>query len=133
VFNFPTTRWLIDMLSADKSLCQLSGWQRAGEMPSKATFTRAFAAFAASALPSRLHQALIQETQADSLVGHISRDSMAIEAREKPATSDQPAPAEQPKRKRGRPRKGEARPPAPQRRIERQLGMTSTDMLKDLP
>lgn len=102
-------------------------------MPSEATFSRAFAAFAASALPSRLHQALIQQTHADRLVGHISRDSTAIEAREKPVTSDQPAPAEQPKQKRGRPRKGEVRPPAPPRRIERQLGITLTDMLKELP
>jgi len=55
VFNLPTTRLLIDMLSADKNLRRLCGWQRAGEVPSEATFSRAFAAFAASALPSRLH------------------------------------------------------------------------------
>jgi hypothetical protein len=133
VFNFPTTRLLIDMLSHDRTLRRLCGWQRVGEVPHESTFCRAFAAFAASALPSRLHQALIQETHADRLVGHISRDSTAIEAREKPVTPDQPAPAEQPKRRRGRPRKGEVRPPAPPRRIERQLGMTLTDMLKDLP
>ena len=133
VFNLPTTRLLIDMLSADKNLRRLCGWQRAGEVPSEATFSRAFAAFAASALPSRLHQALIQETHADRLVGHISRDSTAIEAREKPVKSDQPATATQAKRKRGRPGKDEERPVTPPRRIERQLGMTLTEMLKDLP
>ena len=74
VFNIPTTRLLIGMLSADKTLRRLCGWQRAGEVPSEATFSRAFAAFAASALPSRLHDALIKETHADRLVGHISRD-----------------------------------------------------------
>jgi hypothetical protein len=121
VFNLPTTRLLIDMLSADKTLRRLCGWQRAGEVPSEATFSRAFAEFAASALPSRLHDALIEETHADRLVGHIARDSTAIEAREKPAKSDQPEPAAQPKRKRGRPRKGEVRPVEPPRRIERQL------------
>src|SRR6202035_4142785 len=76
------------MLSADQTLRRLCGWQRAGEVPSEATFSWAFAEFAASALPSRLHEALIQDTHADRLVGHISRDSTAIEAREKPATSD---------------------------------------------
>ena len=91
VFNFSTTRLLIEMLSADKTLRRLCGWQRAGELPSEATFSRAFAEFASSALPSRLHAALIQETHADRLVGHVSRDSTAIEAREKPATSDKPA------------------------------------------
>src|SRR5450755_1666349 len=101
VFNFPTTRVLIEMLSADKTLRRLCGWQRAGEVPSEATFSRAFAEFATSALPSRLHEALIQDTHADRLIGHISRDSTAIEAREKPAKSDKPA--AEPKRKRGRP------------------------------
>jgi hypothetical protein len=131
VFNFPTTRLLIEMLSADKTLRRLCGWQRAGEVPSEATFSRAFAEFATSALPSRLHEALIQGTHADRLIGHISRDSTAIEAREKPAKSDKPA--AEPKRKRGRPRKGEIRSAPQPSRIERQHGMTLTAMLADLP
>ncbi|MGC8478234.1 MAG: transposase, partial [Acetobacteraceae bacterium] len=136
VFNLPTTRLLIDTLSADKTLRRLCGWQRLREVPSEATFSRAFAAFAASALPSRLHAALIKETHADRLVGHISRDSTAIEAREKPAKPekpDPPVPAAQPKPKRGRPRKGEVRPAAPPRRIAQQPGMTLPMMLADLP
>jgi hypothetical protein len=133
VFNLPTTILLIDILRADKTLRRLCGWQRAGEVPSEATFSRAFADFAASALPSRLHEALIKETHAERLVGHISRDSTAIEAREKPAKPDQPEPVAQPKRKRGRPCKGETRPIEPPRRIERQLGMTVSAMLDDLP
>jgi hypothetical protein len=133
VFNLPTTRLLIDMLSADKTLRRLCGWQRAGEVPGESTFSRAFAESADSALPSRLHDGLIEETHADRLVGHISRDSTAIEAREKPVKSAEPKPPAQPKRKRGRPCKGEVRPLAPPRRIERQLGMTLPAMLKDLP
>ena len=133
VFNIPTTSLLIEMLSADKTLRSLCGWQRAGEVPSESTFSRAFAEFAASALPSRLHEALIQGTHSDRLVGHISRDSTAIEAREKPAKSDKPAPEPKPKLKRGRPRKGEFRPPPPPSRIERQRGMTLAAMLADLP
>lgn len=133
VFNIPTTSLLIEMLSADKTLRRLCGWQRAGEVPSESTFSRAFAEFAASALPSRLHEALIQDTHSDRLVGHISRDSTAIEAREKSAKSDKPAPEPKPKLKRGRPRKGELRPPPPPSRIERQRGMTLAAMLADLP
>ena len=138
VFNIPTTRLLIEMLSADKTLRRLCGWQRAGEVPGESTFSRAFADFAASALPSRLHAALIHETHLDRLVGHISRDSTAIEAREKPAKPDPPVPATEPKRKRGRPRKGEIRPPPPCTRIERQLemaqqGLSAAAMLADLP
>src|SRR5208283_3841955 len=59
--------------------------------------------------------------------------STAIEAREKPVKSAEPKPPAQPKRKRGRPGKGEVRPIEPPRRIERQLGMTLPAMLKDLP
>ena len=80
-----------------------------------------------------MHEALIQDTHADRLVGHISRDSTAIEAREKPATSDKPAPQPKLSRKRGRPRKGEIRPAPPPSRIERQRGMTLAAMLADLP
>ena len=138
VFNVATTRLLIEMLSADKTLCRLCGWQRAGEVPSEATFSRAFAALATSALPSRLHAALIQETHADRLVGHISSDSTAIEAREKPAKPDRPTAVAEPKRKRGRPCKGEIRPAPPPSRIERQLdmarrGLSAAAMLAGLP
>ena len=131
VFNMPTTRLLIEMLRSDRTLRQLCGWQRLGNVPSEATFSRAFAEFAGSGLPSRLHAALIQDTHADRLIGHISRDSTAIEARERPAKPDKPAPA--PKRKRGRPRKGEIRPAPPPGRIERQRDMTLAAMLADLP
>jgi hypothetical protein len=138
VFNLSTTRLLIDMLSADKTLRRLCGWQRAGEVPSEATFSRAFAEFAASALPARLHEALIQETHADRLVGHISRDSTAIEAREKPVKVEKPEAKPEEKRKRGRPRKGDIRPPPPSSRIERQRdmakeGQSAAAMLADVP
>jgi hypothetical protein len=138
VFNIPTTSLLIEMLSADKTLRHLCGWQRAGAVPSESTFSRAFTEFAASALPSRMHEALIRNTHADRLVGHISRDSTAIEAREKPVTSDKPASEPKPKNKRGRPREGEIRPAPPPSRIERQRGMaqrgmSAAAMLADLP
>jgi hypothetical protein len=131
VFNLPTTSLLIEMLAADRILRRLCGWQRAGEVPSESTFSRAFAEFAASGLPQRLHQALIEQTHADRLVGHISRDSTAIEAREKPAKAAPVVPA--PPRRRGRPPKGTVVPPKPPRRIERQLTSSLAAMLDDLP
>lgn len=130
VFNVATTRMLIDRVTTDKTLRRLCGWERAKEIPSEATFSRAFAEFATSALPSRVHSALIAQTQKDRLVGHISRDSTAIEAREKPVKVAAP---EKPKYKPGRPRKGEKRPEKEVRRIERQPGMRLEAMLADLP
>ena len=129
VFDVPTTRALIERLEADKTLRHLCGWTWRGEIPSEATFSRAFAEFSEGALPERVHEALIKQTLGDHLVGHVSRDSTAIEAREKP----QPRPkAEKPKRKRGRPRKGEERPKE-ERRVKRQLTMSLPQMLDDLP
>ena len=52
VFNLSTTRLLIEKMlpSVDKdAVRQLCGWQRRGEVPSEATFSRAFAEFATSA------------------------------------------------------------------------------------
>ena len=129
VFDVPTTRALIERLEVDKTLRRLCGWNYAGEVPSEATFSRAFAEFSESALPARLHEALIKQTLGDHLVGHVSRDSTAVEAREKPQRKRK---KEKPKRKRGRPRKGEERPKE-QRRVERQLDMTLPQMLDDLP
>ena len=111
-------------------LRRLCGWSRAGEVPSEATFSRAFSTFADSALPSRLHEALIDETLRDHLVGHVWRDSTAIGGREKPTPKSKKSAT--PKRRRGRPRKGEQRPKA-SRRLERQLRMPLPEMLDDLP
>ena len=130
VFNITATTALIERVTTDKILRRLCGWEQANEIPSEATFSRAFAEFAASALPSRVHEALIAQTQKNRLVGHISRDSTAIEAREKPLKL---AATEKPKHKPGRPRKGEQRPEKEARRLERQPGLSLEAMLADLP
>jgi hypothetical protein len=60
-----------------KPLRRLCGWEHRGELPSETTFSRAFAEFAGSALPCRLHEALIKQAYKDRLVGHVSRESKA--------------------------------------------------------
>ena len=62
---------------------RLCGWNTAADVPHESTFSRAFAEFAQSELPQLLHRALIAATQSDRLIGHLSRDSTAIEARER--------------------------------------------------
>jgi hypothetical protein len=141
VMNLPTTSALLERLSVDATLRRLCGWTGAGAVPSESTFSRAFAELAQGAPPSRLHEALIARTHEDRLVGHISRDSTAIEAREKPApkaakepkVTQAPKAVEAPKRKRGRPRKGEEAPPKEPKRLDRQKDMTLPEMLADLP
>jgi hypothetical protein len=131
VLGLPTTAALIERLSVDRTLRRLCGWERAAHVPGESTFSRAFGEFARCALPGRAHEALIKLTHKDRLVGHISRDTTAIEAREKPARTA--APEKAPKRRRGRPKKGEAAPQKEPRRLERQVNMTLAAMLADLP
>ena len=94
---------------------------------------------------------MIQSQLEDSLIGHISRGSTAIEAREKvvgiSTKSEAPVPilgqtpqmiaevASEPvvKPKRGRPRNGEQRPPAPVSPLERQSGQNLSQVLTELP
>lgn len=134
VLNFATTRELLDRLRSTPALRRLCGWEWPNAVPSEATFSRAFGGFAASALPERVHAALIREYESERLVGHLSRDATDIPAREKPAPKPRPAEtAPKPKKKIGRPKKGEPRPAPEPTRLERQPGMTVEEMLADLP
>jgi hypothetical protein len=143
VYNMTTTVALIDRLLNDKSLRRICGWERKDEVPSESTFSRAFSDFAISALATRVHEALIQAHHSDRLVGHVSRDSTAIEAREKVCAeakekakekkAEQKAKKAKGKAKRGRPKRGEERSPKEKTRLEKQQTMTLKDMLADLP
>ena len=131
--NLSTTRQLLDRLNADKVLRRICGWERVADIPDESIFSRAFKGFAQDRIPERVHEAMIKAYQSERLVGHISRDSTAIEAREKVAVAPEAAPVITPK-KRGRPKKWARRSLKPKTRLERQLEMTSpTAMLADLP
>src|SRR3984893_19029753 len=58
VIGLPMTAMLIERLAVDKQLRRLCGWEHPRQVPSEATFSRAFAEVARSALPCRLHEAL---------------------------------------------------------------------------
>jgi len=83
ILNLPTTRDLISRLRVDAALRRFCGWYSAGRLPHESKFSRAFAEFAATELPQQLHAAVIAATQSQRLIGHITRDSTAIAARER--------------------------------------------------
>ena len=62
----------------------LCGWEYSSRIPTEATFSRAFAEFAKAELPSAIHEEIVVENCHDELIGHASKDSTAIGAREKP-------------------------------------------------
>ena len=132
VYNIDTTSFLIERLKSDKNLRRICGWERVAEIPSEATFSRAFADFAKTELPQQAHEALIEKMLASEVILHNSRDSTAIEAREKPQKKAGKRGAKKSK-KRGRPKKSEKRSDPELTRIQKQRSMSLPEMLKDLP
>jgi len=163
VLGLTTTRGLIERLTIDRALRRICGFVMCKKLPSESTFSRAFDEFAEGKLAERVHEALIKAHLGDELIGHLSRDGTAIEARERPAhkksvveessspdaaaasaapiAQDLVASTEVPpgtveataKKQRGRPRRGEVRPPAKESPIHRQRGQTLAQMIKDIP
>lgn len=84
VFNISDTKLLIDRLRSDRNLRRVCGFESIYEIPSESTFCRAFKEFSLLEMPQKAHEALIKYAYKDEIIGHISKDSTAIEAREKP-------------------------------------------------
>ena len=130
IYDCRTTRLLIDLLHTNHTLRRLCGWDRTDQLPSESTFSRAFGEFAQNELPQRIHDSIIEWSCKDRIIGHISRDSTSIPAREKAVKKDKKS---KPANKRGRPRKGETRPAPPPTLIERQMQMNQAELLASLP
>ena len=134
-----------ERLLGDPALRKVCGWLRRAEVPSEATFSRAFAAFAEIGLLDTVHDAVVRHYLGDQPALNAATDSTAIPAREtpvsraKPKADDataQPIEAKTPapaKRKRGRPKKGVAIPPKELTRLERQRTQEPEIALLELP
>jgi hypothetical protein len=146
VYGFTTTSQLLERLQQDAQLRRICGWSAAWQVPHESTFSRAFAEFAQMELPQFVHQTLIRETQKDRLIGHIARDSTAIEARERfPETAvavkaEKRSPGKRGPRRKGprgphkRWKGGKPRQALPEgTRLHRQRSMSLTAMLAELP
>jgi len=130
VYNMDTTRELIDRLKISPALRRICGWEKSSDIPHESSFSRAFKEFSESGLTHIVHSRLIKQHMGDKIVGHISRDSTSIDAREKPMRKKKKQLKQ--KKKRGRPRKGEVRIKEPTR-LERQESMEIEEMLEELP
>ena len=148
VLGLTSTVGLIERLTVDRALRRICGFPLCRKLPSEATFSRAFDEFAQQRLAERVHESLIKQHLGAALIGHLSRDGSAIEARERPARSTAAAPAAPssrlaedataptpapPAKKRGRPRRGEVRAPAKVSPLQRQRQQSLAQMLKDIP
>jgi hypothetical protein len=144
VYGFGLTRQLLERLQQDAQLRQICGWRNARQVPHESTFSRAFAEFADMELPQLVHEALVADTQKERLIGHIARDSTAINAHEKLPASARKAAIEKtsPKaRRKPGPKNGSRgahkrwKGGQPQRdcRLHRQRSMNLAEMLQELP
>jgi hypothetical protein len=151
VLGLTTTAGLIERLTIDRALRRICGFPLCRKLPSEATFSRAFEEFAEALLAERLHEALIKEHLGDELIGHLSRDGTAIEARERPAPTrsaaetqasatqgilispQKPATPARPAKHRGRPRHGELGPVAKEPPLQRQRRQSLGEMLAEIP
>jgi DDE family transposase/transposase-like protein DUF772 len=140
IYNLQTTRQLIERLQVDSQLRRLCGWSSARALPNESTFSRAFAQFARTELPHRLHAAVLADTGTALHIEHVARDSTAIPARERfpegrPKRQQTCAKRGKTKRqrqgRRGPHRRAKARDRGP--RLERQQYMTLAEMIADLP
>lgn len=157
VLGLKTTAGLIERLAIDRALRRICGFPMREKLPHESCFSRAFAEFAEANLAERAHESLIKTHLGDSLIGHISRDGTAIEAREKPKKksaipvdgnsqeaeaadgkgieqpdANQASQGDAPQAKRGRKKQSPSSPPPP-KRIGQQLEQTLAQMLGDLP
>ena len=131
VYGYPFTSSLIEALKTTPSLRKICGFEKVSDITSESTFSRAFGEFADSGLGKRVHEALVARSLKTELVGHISRDSTAIEGREKPVKKP---PKEKPvPKKKGRRAKGAESEPKEEKRLERQIHQSAEQALKELP
>lgn len=132
--KMPTTLHLVERLQSDHHLRLICGFETRRQVPSESVFSRVFAKFAETQLPQCVHSTLVTRCCIGEISGHISRDSTAVEAREKPEKkseiTEQQVP---PKKRKGRPRRGESRKVKELSRVQKQLNMKLEEMLKDLP
>jgi hypothetical protein len=132
LYNFATTSILHEHLLRDATLRHLCGWNSKRDVPSESTFSRAFAEFALTKLPCSVHESMIKTHCGPKLAGHISRDATAIEAREKPIKKES-FPKSAPRKKKGRPCKGEKPHPKNPTKLEIQLTRGLNENLADIP
>lgn len=131
LFKLSSNKDLILRLQSDSSLRRICGFIK---VPSEATFSRRFDILSQSHIMEQTINRIAKDYHKDRIVGHISRDSTAITAREKPVNrkKDVKERNKKTKRKRGRPKKGEDVLPKEDGRLTKQLRQKPARSLKEL-
>ncbi|MBT8344354.1 MAG: transposase [Sulfurovum sp.] len=132
VYNFQTTSALIDRLKIDRTLRVICGWRHRNEIPSESKFSRVFKEFSQQAIATKAHDVFIEKYLSETLFFYSSIDSTAIELREKSVMYGKSKKEVKPKRRQGRPKKGEEGPAKKPSILQQQEKMKSTEEMLSL-
>jgi len=129
VYNLQTTTDLIERLHIDKTLRVICGWRYGRDIPSEATFSRAFSEMSEMKLAQKIHEQFVLTYLSDTLFLYSATDATKIPLREKPVKAEK---VKKPKVKRGRPKKGEIREAIKPTILAQQQEMSSVDEMLQL-
>jgi hypothetical protein len=124
VYNFQTTRDLIDRLHIDRTLRILCGWRYLKDIPSEATFSRAFDEISQMQIAQKTHAQFVKEYLSEKTFFYNATDATKIPLREKAVKKEK---IEKIKHKAGRPKKGEIRESVKPKILEQQKKMQSVE------
>jgi hypothetical protein len=125
-FKTGQVKTLIQRLKGEPNLRLLCGFDK---VPGKATFSRYFSELAKMDFLHETLDTMVKKAHTNTIVLHVSRDSTAIEAREKAVAKKA---EKKEKRRRGRPKKGETRLPPPENKLEKQVKQSAKESIKEL-
>lgn len=129
VYNLQTTRDLIERLKIDRTLRVICGWRYHSEIPSESKFSRVFKEFSQQRIATKAHDLFIEKYLSETLFFYHSMDATAVELREKAVKSKKEV---KPKRRQGRPRKGEELPPKKPSILQQQEQMNDAEEMLSL-
>jgi hypothetical protein len=129
VYNLQTTRDLIERLKIDRTLRIICGWRYGNDIPSESKFSRVFKEFSGQRIATKAHDVFIEKYLSETLFFYHSMDATAVELREKAVKSKKEI---KPKRRQGRPRKGEELPPKKPSILQQQEQMNDAEEMLSL-
>lgn len=129
VYNFQTTRDLIDRLHHDRTLRIICGWRYKSDIPSESKFSRVFKELSDSQIAAKTHEQFVKEYLSDTVFMYNAIDATKIPLRAKPVKVEK---EENPKNKVGRPKKSEVKEPKQPTILQQQQTMTTTKEMLSL-
>ncbi len=129
VYNFQTTRDLIDRLHIDRTLRILCGWRYSNNIPSESKFSRAFKDFSELNIAQKAHEKFVKEYLSQMTFFYNASDATKIPLREKSVKKKK---IEKVKHKAGRPKKGETREPIKPTILKQQQDMQTVEEMLSL-